>query len=422
MGIKSVFGRLKNGFKKLFSKKRGPRKAKDPSKRGAKRRLNEGDSADLESPQIVYLPEALPPSPSPINAIQDFSTIQLSIHTQRAYRRDLQDFFAYLRVQDLWENWSQRVGPAVVAQYREYLLHSKGLSKSSVTRKIAVLKSFFKWTLAQGYINRNPAELVKTFPQTQDSKTGFLSDEEVNQLLASLKSLDATRLGHALSKLAVESLLMLGLRRSEACQIRAEHLEYLEGRWLVRVQGKGDRERRLPIPVRLQKTWALWWQRINDEAPRQSFAENPAGWVDWKKRHFRQPLLISSRSKTFDQSLSSSELARIVRKICRRAGLINRVSPHMLRATAITHALDQGATHRGIQQMAGWTSPLMISRYDKRRNDPRFSAIYQLKYALEEDEVPLATVVMRDEGGDPKERDEAVEPRIIFDPRLDKLL
>ena len=92
---------------------------------------------------------------------------------------------------------------------------------------------------------------------------------------------------------------------------------------------------------------------------------------------------MSTKAKTAEHALSSSEVAWIVRKSARRAGLLNRVSPHMLRATAITHALDQGATHRGVQQMAGWTSPLMISRYDKRRKDPRFSAIDQLVYARE---------------------------------------
>jgi site-specific recombinase XerD len=80
------------------------------------------------------------------------------------------------------------------------------------------------------------------------------------------------------------------------------------------------------------------------------------------------------------KALSDGELARIVRKHCLKAGIPFRVSPHMLRSTAITHALDQGATHRGVQQMAGWTSPLMISRYDKKRMDPQYSAVHQLRY------------------------------------------
>jgi site-specific recombinase XerD len=92
-------------------------------------------------------------------------------------------------------------------------------------------------------------------------------------------------------------------------------------------------------------------------------------------------LLISTRAKSFDAALSTSEIGRIVRQAARFSGLSQRVTPHALRATAITHALDEGASHRGIQQMAGWTSPLMITRYDKRRKDHRFSAIHHLSYA-----------------------------------------
>jgi integrase len=107
----------------------------------------------------------------------------------------------------------------------------------------------------------------------------------------------------------------------------------------------------------------------------------PELWLNWVERHHDQPLLISTRATHHKKALSSSELAMIVRKTSRKAGLNKKVSPHMLRSTAITYALDQGASHRGVQQMAGWTTPLMITRYDKRRNDPRFSAVHHLKYA-----------------------------------------
>lgn len=453
MGLKGFFGRIASEIKKAFRKK-GPKKdpLKGSKKEGKKalrdlefealklalrklqaenaRLLNGPLSAEIrqveaprtsaKAPAIEIVeadsPQIFKNSPNPIASIQDFSLIQLSPHTQRAYRRDLQDFFAFLKLKDLWDTWTLKVGPAQVAEYREYLLHSRGLSKTTVTRKIAVVKSFFKWSLAQGITEKNPAELVKSFPQSQDSKTGFLAEEEINLLLFALSQFRQEKLSAALAKVGVETLLMLGLRRSEACAIRAEHLEYLEGRWLVRVQGKGNRERRLPIPPRLLKTWAAWLARINDEAPRGSFKEFPAAWMDWKKRSGAQPLLISTRGKTFEEALSTSELARIVRKVCRKAGIVNRVSPHVLRATAITHALDQGASHRGVQQMAGWTSPLMITRYDKRRNDPRFSAIHHLKYALEEEDQPLVTAV-------PKEAEaESPEPPIIFDRNLERLL
>ncbi len=382
MRLPKILNRLKNGIRALWGRRS---RLKSPKKRreiSSLKDVKKGGKRQLEwTPEFAEV-ESLKNSPSPIGAIQVFSGIQLSRHTQRAYKRDLQDFFGYLRTQDIWKDWSRQVSPAVVADFRKHLIEVKKLSKASITRKLAVVKSFYRWTVAQGFLYRNPADLIRSFPQTQESKTGFLTDAEVSKFLTHFKPSADSGLFEALAKTSVETLLMLGLRRSEACQIRMGDLEYNEDRWLVRIHGKGDRERRLPIPPRLEKTWSEWFRRLSDEAPcAKDLNEAPREWLNWLKRHSTQPLLVSSRAREKTTPLSSSELARIVRKSARKAGLLNRVSPHMLRATAITHALDQGATHRGVQQMAGWTSPLMITRYDKRRKDPRFSAIMNLKYA-----------------------------------------
>jgi integrase/recombinase XerC len=318
---------------------------------------------------------------SGLEALHEFSGVQLSAHTQRAYKNDLKDFFMFLKISGFDLNrWAGQVGPAHVAQFRGHLL-SKGLSRTSVTRKLAVLKSFYKWAHARGWVDSNPAELVKAFPQNQESKTGYLDDGEIGKLLRHLPQVDDARLSKALFRVAVETLLMLGIRRGEATKIATQDLEFLDGLWLVRIQGKGDRDRRLPVPEVLAATWALWWQRVADDAPKLGLYEAPELWMDWCRRAGQQPLLIATRGHSFRGALSTSELARVVRKACRQAGLMKRVSPHMLRATAITHALDQGASHRGVQQMAGWTSPLMITRYDKRRKDPKQSAVHKLKYA-----------------------------------------
>jgi integrase len=128
------------------------------------------------------------------------------------------------------------------------------------------------------------------------------------------------------------------------------------------------------------ETLQEWLRRLHpEECPADSFMSQPGAWLDFLKRRAQHPLLISTKAPVV-KALSDGELARIVRKHCLKAGIPFRVSPHMLRSTAITHALDQGATHRGVQQMAGWTSPLMISRYDKKRMDPQYSAVHQLRY------------------------------------------
>jgi site-specific recombinase XerD len=408
MKISKLVKGLKLGFAKWVRRMRGPKRA--PSKKRS-RKLAHSESPLLElheklpnprGADEIELKDQAPAisiknhweGPALLQSFAEFSTVQLSPHTQRAYQNDLKDFLVYLRGRGFeGPDALGRVTPIDVAQFRGFLIHQKKLGRNSVTRKIAVLKSFYKWAVAQHWVDRNPAELVKAFPQSQDSKTGFLNEAEVGQLLSYLDEKNPPRLSEHLRSVVLETLLLLGLRRSEAAKIRLGHLELSDEQWLLRVQGKGERERLLPIPPRLLVRWMEWLRRIipDEELPfpgesthdgrlvDSSLAERR--WMDFFKKYSDQPLLVSTRAKSFDQAISTSEIGHLVRKTSRKAGLKNRVSPHMLRATAITHALDAGASHRGIQQMAGWTSPLMISRYDKRRNDPRFSAIYSLKYA-----------------------------------------
>jgi len=389
---------LKSGAEKVLRKRRkkAPQIQASKPTRPKKIRISEPPNLDIfevaQGTQLSLIEEvpskqrrpSEPELPQVLvsSAIQEFSLVQLSPHSRRAYSKDIEDFFRFLRTKQIWADWNRELTPLLVAEYREHLVVERELAKSSVTRKLAVVKSFCKWALARGWIERNPADLVRSFPQTQESKTGYLSVPELHKLLNSLAPMEGSRLYRALSRVVVETLVMLGLRRSEAASIHMKDLERLEGAWTLRVHGKGDRTRVLPLPERLLDTWSEWLRRLHSEdAPAASLREDPEAWVVFLKQHSQDPLLVSTRAKNFDSPLSPSEIGRIVRQTSRHAGLSQRVTPHALRATAITHALDEGASHRGIQQMAGWTSPLMITRYDKRRKDHRFSAIHHLSYA-----------------------------------------
>lgn len=389
-GLRSLFGKLLSKAKSLFRsqkslKTKNPQKRPKLSQKLLKIPVNIAD-------EVLHLPQEIPFNPSNhfpklpevqvSHAIEEFSLVQLSVHSRRAYQNDLRDFFSFLRLRGVWKNWNEQLTPLFVAEYREYLFVDKRLAKSSVTRKLAVLKSFCRWALARGWLLQNPADLVKSFPQTQESKTPYLSLPEIKRLLDSFPSIENARLSRALDRVVCETLAMLGLRRSEAASIHMKDIERLEETWVLRVHGKGDRDRVLPLPERLLETWSAWLLKLHpDSVPTLSIQEDIPSWNRWLKINSALPLLVSTRSTSFETPISTSEIARCVRKSARRAGLIQKLSPHALRATAITHALDEGASHRGIQQMAGWTSPLMITRYDKRRKDHRFSAIHSLSYA-----------------------------------------
>lgn len=371
--VKSAVGRIRGRLKR---RKKGDQNALPNLSK--KRRKKADISQEIEAPRI-QLPE-VPTIPADL-ALKNFSSVQLSAHTKRAYERDLKEFYFYLKKAQLFESW-QLLGPSEIAAYRDDLI-SRNFAKATITRKLAVLKSFYSWTIAQGYMQRNPADTVRSFPQSQDSSTGFLTEEQVYLLLNYLDRLDTeSRLSNHLAKTGISMLLMLGVRRSEACQLKFEDIALTGDIWTIRVQGKGGRDRNLPIAPLLLEVFESWFKRRHaEECPQKNFVEAPAAWLDFLKRRAEEPILISTMATTFTKALSDGELARIVRKHCLKAGIPFRVSPHMLRSTAITHALDQGATHRGVQQMAGWTSPLMISRYDKKRMDPKYSAVHQLRYA-----------------------------------------
>jgi integrase/recombinase XerC len=398
-------GKIQHFFKKLAARARKVLRKRAPSKSRKKLPASKmpkalppvlaADSKGLQSAenfgifeaQAERLPQPVAQLPLiPVStAIDEFAGVQLSTHSRRAYEKDLRDFFSFCRSREIWKHWNHEITPLLVAEYRGFLLDERKLAKSSITRKLATLKSFFRWAKLRGWIDDNPAEMVRAFPQTQESKTGFLNDGEIERLLFSFAApLAEVRLFRALCRVCVETLLMLGLRRAEAAAIRLGHLEHSDGRWLLRVQGKGDRERLLPLPPRLEKTWSEWLRRIHPHAPAARLSDDPGTWALWIRAYRDLPLLISTRAKGYESPLSTSEIGRIIRRSGRWAGLTQKLSPHMLRASAITHALDQGASHRGVQQMAGWTSPLMITRYDKRRKDPRHSAVHDLKYARED--------------------------------------
>ena len=118
--------------------------------------------------------------------IQPFLQNQLSDHTRRAYETDLKHFFRFIegRISSTDLN---ALRPEHIILYRKYLeegrLTGKTLEKSTINRKLAVVKSFLNWLRVNQIIRDNPAQLVKGYPQTQESALKGLSDEEARRML-----------------------------------------------------------------------------------------------------------------------------------------------------------------------------------------------------------------------------------------------
>ncbi len=301
-----------------------------------------------------------------LGEVQRFVQTQRSPHTRRAYEGDLRQFIGWLRAQG-----HDADSLDVLLSYRDWLVTptysgGAGLSRTTANRKFSTLRAFLSWLQMRGRVAENPAVFVKNFRARTESPTLGFSDEEVARMLALPNQRTPSGLQHAL---ILHLLFFLGLRRSELVALRADHLgrawvdqqEFLT----LRVPGKGDKERVLPLPPPVVEILDRFLTRNRIEVGHE------------------RPLFRPVRNNvTFvkEKPLSSHAIYYIVLKYAKKAGVLNRVSPHSCRATAISNALDHAASHRSVQDMAGWSSPLMIERYDKRRTALTDSAVHVVQY------------------------------------------
>lgn len=320
--------------------------------------------------ETVKAPEEEPGKPwlkgEVIQEIQRFILTQRSPHTRRAYEQDLKQFLGFLRAEGLHPESLD----ALLA-YREYLVKPSweggaGLKRASANRKFATIRSFLAWLQARGKVRENPSLWVKNFRAKIESPTQGFTDAEVAKMLTLPNQKSASGLSHAL---ALHLLFYLGLRRSELTALRLEHFGRGVGggeEWVtLRVPGKGDKERILPLPAPVLPVLERYLERF-----RLDYGQD---------RYLFQPVR-NNLTKQKDKPLHPHAVYYMVRKYARQAGVESRVSPHSCRATCISNALDHSASHRSVQQLAGWSSPLMIERYDKRRTDLQQSAAHKVNY------------------------------------------
>lgn len=313
-----------------------------------------------ERPQEPWLKGEL------LQEIQRFVQSQRSIHTQRAYQNDLRQFVGYLRAGELsGEDFDALLG------YRDWLVQPEaeggaGLTRASANRKFAAVRSFLAWLQTRRRVRENVSLSIRNFRAKTESPTQAFSDLEVAEMLTLPNLKTSSGLMHSVM---LHFLFFLGLRRSELAALTADRLGWSrvgENTVLtVRVPGKGDKERLLPIPEQMQPILARYLTR--------------KGLVIGGEGHLFTPVR-NNRTKVKDKPIESQAIYYVVKKYAERAGVDRRVSPHSCRATCISNALDHAATHRSVQQLAGWSSPLMIERYDKRRTDLEHSAVHVVKY------------------------------------------
>ena len=249
----------------------------------------------------------------------------LSPRTIEAYQRDLARVAEYAEMKGV-----QSPTDLTATLLREYVYHLKdlGLSPASIRRNVSALRTYFRFLLGDGLIVKDPSERLET-PKRWRSLPEVLTVDEVQRLLAS-PTLDDNLVfrDRALLELAYGA----GLRVSEWITLGVRDLMLEEG--LVRVFGKGSKERLVPIGRAAIAAAAVY---IREQRPRLERGEG------------KGILFLNARGRP----LTRMGAWKILRGHVERAAITKHVSPHTLRHSFATHLLEGGADLRAVQEMLG---------------------------------------------------------------------
>jgi integrase/recombinase XerC len=211
-------------------------------------------------------------------------------------------------------------------------LHERNYCKSTVARKLATLRSFYKFVVRRGYVANNPVAPIRT-PKQEKRLPKFLDIAQIEKLFANC---DTTTLLGARDRAILEMLYSTGIRVSELVALQIADIDL--GSSVIRVRGKGKRERVIPIGPGAVKA-VIHYLDLRRTALQSSKQDPDALFVN---KH--------------GQRLSTRSVRRKLDKYLLEAGLDLSVSPHTLRHSFATHMLQRGADLRSVQEMLGHQS------------------------------------------------------------------
>ncbi len=270
-----------------------------------------------------------------------------SANTCRAYRTDL---YAFARMVCAAEAGSAVPDGGVPARFdprrvdaltiRGYLaiLYRKN-SKATIARKLSAVRSYFRYLQRQGLVEHNPAETVLT-PKQEKRIPHYLTVDDVFRLLDQIQ--DDTLLGLR-NRAIFETLYSTGTRISELAGLNTTTVNLEEN--IIRVHGKGNKERILPIGAPAVAAIRTYRDRLGQEAGIAPDADGP---------------LFLNRN---GGRLTPRSMARILSRLVRQCGLLVPASPHTLRHSFATHLLDAGADLRTVQELLGHESLSTTQKY-----------------------------------------------------------
>jgi integrase/recombinase XerC len=296
------------------------------------------------------------------SAVHQFLTYLRSVrnaspHTLRSYESDLGQFVTFLTPPGVEMPSLQDVTHLLIREFVAHL-HDLNLEKSSIARKLAAIRSFFKFAVREGLVHQNPARMVAT-PKLPKRIPPVLSAEDLNAFLDGVAAKPAAPssrrrrpgakdIGRLLVKrdrAILELLYASGLRVSELTGLNLADLDRREQ--MLRVRGKGNKERIVPYGGKAE-------QALEAYGPVREDILRTAG-----RRGDPQAVFLNH----LGTRLTPRSVARIVKKYVRLVNVNWDLHPHSLRHAFATHLLADGADLRAIQELLGHSSLSTTQRY-----------------------------------------------------------
>jgi len=253
----------------------------------------------------------------------------MALFTIKSYNSDWMDFFYFLENEQKLNLGSLEIHEIDHNIIRKYLvyLNDKGLSRTTAARRLAALRSFYRYLLKKEIINKSPLKNVST-PKIPKKLPKYLEQNEMAEVLEQPPDSKETGIR---DKAILELLYGTGIRVSELVRLDLEGIDLTHG--YIRVYGKGGRERIVPVGKTAVKAVAGY---LTEARP------------GWDKEQSKALFLNQKGGRLSDRSIRS-----IVKKYCLQANIKEIISPHGFRHSFASHLLDNGADLRIVQELLG---------------------------------------------------------------------
>lgn len=251
-----------------------------------------------------------------------------STQTLRAYRNDLQQYLSFLNAEGCGS-----FGDVTRLLLRKFLAFQKKqqYSKTTIARKFVSIRSFCKFLCREGVLEFNPVESIRT-PKLSKNLPGFMSISETEALL---NTPDGNTLPGVRDSAMMEVLYSTGMRVSELAGLDVSDVDF--SGCVVKVKGKGKKERLLPIGNHALHAIQTYLNKRNADSSLRIAGRNS------------KALFLNNRGGR----LTGRSIGRMLEKYVKKAGMSLKISPHTFRHSFATHLLDRGADLRSVQELLG---------------------------------------------------------------------